>query len=116
MIDLKIVGGTLSENFVPGERFYRATTNPEAKTVGIIVTCLEDMTITVNSEIVQRGEIVDIALRECGFGYTTVDISVSDKNNSSEESFTLAILKPAPDKETLYSAKKRPQFHYTAPY
>lgn len=116
MYDIKLEGGKLNKEFVPGERYYQATADVNAESVGVIVTSSEGTKITLNSNAANSGEITVIPLREKGYGYTTVEISVQREDGTEPENFTLAVLKPAPDKEALYSRNNRPQFHYTAPY
>ena len=63
---------------------------------------------------VMNGEAVIIDLRVAGYGYTNAEICLTGEGYKCE--FTLAILKPAPDMQTLYGTQKRPYFHYSAPY
>ena len=116
MYDIKLEGGKLNKEFVPGERYYHATADVNAESVGVIVTSSKGTKITLNSNAANSGEITMIPLREKGYGYTTVEVSVQAEDGTEPESFTLAVLKPAPDKKALYSRNNRPQFHYTAPY
>ena len=115
---LTLEGASFVEPFDPEDkdRYIQATAEAGLDTVKIIPTADEETKILIGGKEVKSGEAVELKLKESGYGYSTVEIRTSSQEGYFMESFTLAVLKPAPDQETLYSLPNRPQFHYTAPY
>ncbi len=117
MKNLVLENATLDKDFVPGKDYYLATAEVGKDYVYIIPTALDNHKITVCGDEVKSNSKIKVELRnDSGYGYTTIEIVISNEDNSLNEKCIVAILKPAPDKNTLRTIGNRPQFHFTAPY
>lgn len=118
LIGLTVEKGSLVKPFEADSKnkFFQCIADTESDSIRIIPSAKEGVKITVDGKEIKSGEKATIKLTEKRYGYVTAEIKLTSQENASETSFILAVLKPAPDKKTLYSSENRPQFHYTAPY
>ena len=117
LTNLTLGRATLDTPFAAGKDYYLATAEVGATSVTFTPYVEEGAIVKVNGRKVTSGEPVTLNLRsDSGYGYSTVKITTSDESGYFGKTITLAILKPAPDEQTLRTIGNRPQFHFTAPY
>ena len=115
--DLTLERAALDTPFTTGKNYYLATAEVGATDVTFTPYVEEGGIVKVNGGKVTSGEPVTLNLRsDSGYGYSTVKITTSDESGYFGKTVTLAVLKPAPDEQTLRTIGNRPQFHFTAPY
>lgn len=117
LINLVLEGAKLDEEFSIGKDYYLATAETGATSVTFKPYVEEGIKLFVNGKRVNSGDTVELTLRNDGcYGYSTATITTGDENGYFTKTVTLAVLKPAPDEQTLRTIGNRPQFHFTAPY
>ena len=115
--DLRIDGGSFVKTFEPGctDAYVQAVADEGTGFVAVSFTASNGVTVSVGGESAAASGSYRVELTGSDYGYTGVGVEVFKPDGGAARSFSLMVLKPA-DRDTLYSLKNRPQFHYTPPY
>lgn len=118
MIDFNIDGGYFVRDFDINSKDKYIKCIAEKGKSSIFVTPISDQDIKIFFDEVEVfiGVSTQIRLKKDSYGYIIVNVKISDIDDLFEKSFSLAILKPAPNNDILYDLDTKPHFHYTAPY
>ena len=118
MVGFNVNGGSLVVPFDINSRdaYVQCVADVAKSKISVTPISDESVKVVIDGKDIDINSDFEIELRRDGYGYVTNSVEIYAEDGSVLRKFTLAVLKPAPNVETLYGTKNRPQFHYTAPY